>query len=349
MNSPAQSMHGMTLPGGWTLVRQASKAITATGGHFSASYIVQHEDGREAFLKAIDFVKAFNAPDITKALEALAREFNFERDLAMRCRDRGMTRVVRAIEHGTVEVPGGHALPRVSYLIFELADGDIRKYVETDGNVDVAWAFRMLHGVALGLRQLHSEGIVHQDLKPSNVMTFGADISKIGDLGRAGVVGGGSPFDSLRIAGDMGYAPPELLYGHMIDDWSRRRAGDLFHLGSLLCFQFTGMNATAAIFSELAPEHYPHSWGGSYEGVLIYLRDALNRCAARLPCFADDKMRSDLVQMFRELCDPDPALRGHPKARAMRYGDRYAVDRYVSRFDALSKRAHYKSIKITSS
>lgn len=349
MNNPAQSMSGMALPRGWTVGGPTTRAITATGGSFSASYLVRHETGREAFLKAIDFVQAFRSPDVTTALEELTSQFNFERDVVVRCADKRMTRVVRAIDHGTVDVPGGHALSRVSYLIFELADGDIRKYVEDEGQVNVGWALNTLHGVALGLQQLHAEGIAHQDLKPSNVMTFGPDVSKVGDLGRAGVRGGGSPYDGLQIAGDQSYAPPELLYGHLIDDWSRRRACDLFHLGSLLCFQFTGLNATAAVFSELAPEHRPVAWGGTYDGVLIYLRDALSRATAKFPCFADEKLRSDLVESFRELCEPDPELRGHPMARAARHGDAYALNRYVSRFNALAARARYKSIKITSS
>src|ERR687892_267014 len=59
--------------------------------------------------------------------------------------------------------------------------------------------------------------------KPSNVLLFDGDESKLGDLGRAAAQGYEPPHEDSYIAGDQTYAPPELLYHHMDPEWSRRR------------------------------------------------------------------------------------------------------------------------------
>jgi eukaryotic-like serine/threonine-protein kinase len=68
-----------------------------TGGCFSEAYIVEQAPGRQAFLKALDYSRAMNAPDPAIALQALTESYNFERDLLMTCSDRRLDRVVTAI------------------------------------------------------------------------------------------------------------------------------------------------------------------------------------------------------------------------------------------------------------
>jgi serine/threonine protein kinase len=340
-------MTGLTLPNGWKVVGPVGKAINATGGHFSSNYEVEHEDGRRAFLKAIDYSEALQSRDPARRLQELTTAFNFERDLVRNCADKRLSRVITALDDGHVDVPGPFPYPQVGYLIFELADGDIRKFREVSGTIDVAWALRTLHHVAVGLRQLHVNEIAHQDLKPSNVMTFGADLSKIGDLGRASVRSGGSPYDDFFCAGDIGYAPPEAFYGLTLPDWdSRRRATDLYHLGSLLLFQFTGVNATGALFSELDDAYLPAQWGGKFDDVVIQLRAANDRVAEAFPDLQDSELRASAQARFRELCEPDPRHRGHPKHR-IKHDNPYSLERYVSYFNAMAARAERRLVKIT--
>lgn len=348
--TPAYALTGITLDGEWRVDQLLTKPAFATGGTFSASYTVeQATSGRRAFLKAIDYVEALQSQDPPRTLQTLTENFNFERDIVQACSQGRLSRIVRAIDSGSVEV-SGFPIPRVSYLIFELADGDIRRYRARDEDVDLAWALRSMHGVALGVSQLHSQGIAHQDLKPSNVMTFGDDISKIGDFGRAFRVAGWSPFDDLHIAGDLRYAPPELFYGYLLPSWDRRRACDAYHVGSLLLFQLTDISATHALFAHLDPEVAPTTAGGgftgSYDQALPYLRDALWRVSEQIPELDDPELRNELLLRFRELCDPDPARRGHPKAK-IGSGNPWAMERYVSRFDALARRAATLRTRIT--
>src|SRR4029078_6903029 len=99
------------------------------------------------------------------------------------------------------------------YLIVELADGDIRSHLDTQAVLDAVFVMKMLHHVAIGLKQLHTANIAHQDLKPSNVLVFRKQMEgKICDLGRAWDKNGAGPYDHDPIAGDWHYAPPEFLY-----------------------------------------------------------------------------------------------------------------------------------------
>src|SRR6185437_6181885 len=252
MPTPAELLAGLSLDGGWKVTERITAGPDATGGVFSVSYIVESAHSGRAFLKALDFSKAFSSPDPARALQAMTEAYNFERDILQKCADRRMDRVVRAIGDGNVRTTATSGGGVVQYLIFELADRDVRLQLSLSSKVDLAWKLRSLHHIATGLMQLHSAGIAHQDLKPSNVLVFEGKTSKVSDLGRAAYQGRTGPCDDLSFAGDPSYAPPELIYGHVDSDWRKRRLGcDLYLLGSMVAFFFTGAGSTGLLMCEL--------------------------------------------------------------------------------------------------
>jgi serine/threonine protein kinase len=251
----------MTLDGGWKVTGLAPRQKNATGGFFSVGYVVTHPDGREAFLKAMDYSSAVQSPQhMALMLHALTESYLFEKNLCLRCRDQNLNRVVHAIDSGTIRLNPSDPLSTVEYLIFRKADGDIRALLDAQTDFDLAFALRALHHVAVGLHQLHGVDVAHQDLKPSNVLVFGSDGSKVGDLGRAWAKGMPAPHDEVKpCAGDRNYAPPELLYKQVSPDERVRRFGcDMYHLGSLATFIFTRVHMNALLFHHLAPAHRPH-------------------------------------------------------------------------------------------
>ncbi|MFZ0322494.1 MAG: protein kinase [Candidatus Sulfotelmatobacter sp.] len=249
----------MTLSSGWVVTEEIPRLPGATGGQFSCGYKVQR-DGKTAFLKALDYSKAsgiaMNAgTDTLTALQGLINAYQFERNLLRDCKQKRMDRIVVALEDGSVKVDDG-IFGEVNYLIFEPADGDIRKHLSLFQNLDVIWTLKCLHHVATGLYQLHSAKVAHQDLKPSNVLVFDANVSKVADLGCASIQDTTSPRDDYDCAGDRTYAPPELLYRSIDPDWRRRRqAADIYHLGSMVTFLFCGTGMTAMILANMAPDH----------------------------------------------------------------------------------------------
>ena len=203
-SSPAARLEGKTLDSGWHVVKRLEDYPGRTGGCFSCSYIVQ-KGGHEAFLKALDYSQATEISrqlglDLPSALQMLIQAYNFERGLLKQCAERRMDRVITALEDGSVRVDDD-TFGIVNYLIFEPADGDVRRHLSTAQSIEVAWKLRSLHHVATGLNQLHSAGVAHQDLKPSNVLVFDDSASKVADLGCASVKGIECPRDGFGFAG----------------------------------------------------------------------------------------------------------------------------------------------------
>jgi eukaryotic-like serine/threonine-protein kinase len=332
-------LEGRTLDGGWRVVKHVVPSSNATGGNFSEGYIAESPDGRRAFVKALDYSRALRAPDPARALQALTEAFNYERSLLERCRTRRLDRVVTAIADGTERVQGAADSGVVQYLLFELADGDVRSQADASKRFDLAFALRALHHVATGMEQLHGEGIAHQDIKPSNVLVFPGNTSKLADLGRACARGENPAHEVFPVAGDPAYAPPELLYRQVDIDWDRRRLGcDAYLLGSMVVFFFLGQGLTALIELELDPSLRRIRWTGTYADVLPHVRHAFGRVIDNLKATLDPTIRDEVVISVRELCDPDPALRGHPKDRRQPVLQ-YSLRRYVARFDLLARRA----------
>ena len=327
------SLVGLQLENGWKVVDYMPPRNT-TGGNFSIAFKASHETGKEGFVKVVDFRRAMASADPSKALEPLIAEFEFERFLLEECRRvRG---VVTAIDSGKVEVDG---YP-VQYLIFDLADGDLRQTRLGPNKAEPVSLLTLARDVTNALRGLHLRKISHQDIKPSNVLIFDSSNARISDLGRACHMNHSGPFDHLDFPGQLNYAPPEFQYRWFASDWAtRRKSADLFMLGSMLAFVFSGSTMNSLLYSELPVDATPSHWSATYEEVQPYLINAQQRSIERikheLNTYMSGEASLDVIQILNLLCNPDPVLRGHPTAH--RQGDPYDLQRFVSALD-LAKR-----------
>jgi serine/threonine protein kinase len=342
---PAVHLAGRMLEDGWRVTRRYEPPPGSTGGAFSVGYLAERDDpnlesGLEfGFVKALDYSSWPRVhPNQLEAISIMTEAFRFERDVVAECRGRHMSNVVRGKGHGELEIGAG-ILPKVDYLVLELADGDVRSRLDASAQLDAAWALRVLHNIANGLWQLHRASISHQDLKPSNVLMF-SDVTKLGDLGRSFWQGRTSPHADLATPGDPSYAPPECQYSYIVSDQGiRSRAADAYHLGSMIVYMFAKVSMTSSWTIHLDPDLMPLTWGGTYDDVLPHLREALNDAIEDVVARFPSPVREDLISMVRELCDPDPTLRGSAHA-ARRTGNRCSMEQYVSRLDLLSSRVN---------
>ncbi len=340
-NRAAARLEGKTLPGGWVVVGKIAQPLGATGGCFSFGYLVETSDGRKGFLKALDYSAAFSSqdPPISVALQQLTESINFEKYVLARCRDRGLDRIVISIADGTF-TDGRAGIDTVEYLIFELADGDARNHMAIVSKVDLVWRFKTLHHIATGLEQLHRNDIVHQDLKPSNVLVFNHDHSKLADFGRAACAGQNPPHACLVFPGDWTYAPPDVLYEFCLPDLQIRQLSfDAYLLGSMVVFFFTGAGTTALLLHEMDPAYadWQH-FNGNVDDAKLHLRDAFGKALAKIQIDIPETCRADVIPIIQQLCDPDPSLRGHPGEKRGSLSQ-FSLERYVTRFDLLLKRA----------
>ena len=339
-NSPARQLSGRELRGGWIVGELLERPAYSTGSCFSQGYVVKAADGRRGYLKVLDYSAALVQADPATVLNAMTEAFLFERQICDVCVKKAMSRIVRAIDSGTLFLDPQSPTSVVQYLVFELAEGDVRKHLDTITAFDEAGALRALHHACTGLFQLHTSGIAHQDLKPSNMLKFQDSEWKVGDLGRASSLQHKAPHDPLPVAGDPVYAPPESLYHRQVDpDWSKRRFScDAYLMGRMILFMFTHTSMTAQLMDHLDPSQHWSVWTGTYDEVLPYLRDSFGKSIKSNEPFLPPRFRPDLVEMVRQLCDPDPQLRGSPELRG-RIGNQYSLERFISRLDLLASKA----------
>lgn len=337
-NIPAHCLEGRELTDGWTVIAKVTREPTSTGGKFSVGYKVRNREGKLGFMKAIDFSAAAQTPDPPRTLQNMTKAYNFERDLLDKCKNRKLRKVMTPILDGSTNVDGFGIYSQVHYLIFELAQGDIRDVLNKFDDLDLAWSLRSLHNTAVGLQELHGIKIAHQDLKPSNMLVLETNDQRIGDLGRASDQEIPSYNDGIPVPGDLSYAPPDLYYQDTgITGFEKRFLADAYLLGSLFFFHFSGVSAAPALRSKLQGTvlggtnfkvdlpHLQHAFEES-------LVDLKTKVASVAPNFS-----SDIMEMVKQLCEPDPNKRGDPKWKNS-IVPKYDLQRYISKLDLLCRK-----------
>lgn len=339
MSTPAELLKDHVI-NGWHVDEPLQTFQGQTGGFFSHGYIVS-KDGKKAFLKAMDLHTAIKKG--LKEVEKTTRQYNFERELHTLCRDSRLSNIVRLLDDGEYQIgtlPTGvdPAFNNVYYLIFEWADGgDIRREMAFGGPMSDSLKSFVLHQVAVALSQLHKVDIAHQDLKPSNVLSF-KEVKKykLSDLGRSNSKNHTAPTDEFPFPGDLNYAPPEYFYQHIPSDHQDRRFGsDAYLLGSMISFLFIGYGAIGFTLWHLPPQYRHDVWAGSYSDVLPFLIDAHTKATISLKAQLPAVCAEEFGDIYFQLCHPDPHLRGHPTTRSL-HGRLLGLDRYISKFDSIA-------------
>lgn len=342
--TPADDLEGVVLESGWRIGKRVLKKIGGSGGNFGICYLAERE-GVPAFVKAVDFRHAFSQANFVRAIAELANHSIWEKQVLEYCREHGLTQIVKLIHHEEILLPqaNGDQTQRVSCLVMEMGSGDLRGQLGGDTPRADSWKLYVARDVALALDQLHRRGIVHLDVKPSNVIAV-SDPSgkrpsmKLGDLGRVVRKGTPGPFDAMLWPGDINYRPPEKWYGYQPPQWNdNREAADAFMLGGLLVFLFTGVSLITVMQHEIPDAYKPGPYRGEFDSSLL---DVLNLAHAQ--CMATyvkpslpPSVAEELMSIISQLTDPDPTKRGDPKARQQKI---VGIDRFHQKLLRMAQR-----------
>jgi len=131
------------------------------------------------------------------------------------------------------------------------------------------------------------------------------------------------------------------LFGQVsLNERVRRFGCDMYHLGSLATFIFSRAQMNALLYSHLAPIHNHNMWGGTYAEVLPYVKAAFAEALAEFKSRLPDRLKasrvgSDLILLVTQLCEPDPANRGHPSNQHPS-ANQYSLERFISTLDRLA-------------
>lgn len=124
----------------------------------------------------------------------------------------------------------------VAYIAMEFLQGRELRDILNDGQVmSVEQVLDVVIQVALGLDYAHEHGIVHRDVKPSNIMVIRDGHVKITDFGIARMESAAVRTQTGMVLGSPKYMSPEQVMGKSIDQRS-----DIFSLGVMLYEMLTG-------------------------------------------------------------------------------------------------------------
>jgi serine/threonine-protein kinase len=123
------------------------------------------------------------------------------------------------------------------YFVMELIEGrPLDKIVRAEGRLDAARAIGYARQAADGLAAAHRVGIVHRDVKPSNLIVDARGVVKIVDFGIARVATGGTALTgAAALMGTPGYMAPEQAQGKPVDG-----RADIYALGLTLFEMLSG-------------------------------------------------------------------------------------------------------------
>lgn len=147
------------------------------------------------------------------------------------------------------------------FIVYEFVDGgDLRRWVRRRSKrLEIHDAVRIVSKIARGVHAAHMAGLVHCDLKPSNIVLSASGEPKVADFGIAirskgqskvkeGVSGQTSP------RGNLAFMSPEQC---RMEPGALTIPSDIYALGGILCWMLTGILPNGSTPEEIWQTHDP--------------------------------------------------------------------------------------------
>jgi eukaryotic-like serine/threonine-protein kinase len=141
----------------------------------------------------------------------------------------------------------------VAYIAMEFLEGrELRDVLNERSTMPIPEVLDIVAQVASGLHYAHEHGIVHRDVKPSNIMIQKDGHVKITDFGIARMASAAVRTQTGMVLGSPKYMSPEQVMGKLTDQRS-----DIFSLGIMLYEMlagrppFSGENVNAIMYQTL--------------------------------------------------------------------------------------------------
>lgn len=125
---------------------------------------------------------------------------------------------------------------RLQYIVMEYVDGiTLKEYIEQQGVINWKEAVHFMGQILAALQHAHDKGIVHQDIKPQNILLLQDGTIKVTDFGIARFSRADSNITSENAIGSVHYISPEQARGEMTDE-----KADIYSVGVVLYEMITG-------------------------------------------------------------------------------------------------------------
>jgi hypothetical protein len=193
----------------------------------------------------------------------------------------------------------------VPYLVMQYVPGrSLQARVDDDGPLGVEEILRIGMQAAAGLAAAHRQGLVHRDVKPSNILLENqVERAVLTDFGLARAIDDASLTQTGILAGTPHYMSPEQATGGPIDHRS-----DLFSLGAVLYFMATGhppfrATGSLAVLHRICNEKHRPVWQLNKDipdELCDVIDELLEKKPGRRPATAED-VQQRLSQLLSRL------------------------------------------------
>ena len=172
-------------------------------------------------------------------------------------------------------------------IVMEYIEGEtLRQVLTRRGRLPIDEALPILAGVAAGLDAINERGIVHRDVKPSNILLGSGGAVKLADLGIASAPDRTRITSSGAVLGSLSYMAPEQL-----SDAPTTRAIDVYALAAVTFEVLSGVKARregnvvalAHAISTQDPPSLQSAWPEAPRGLDATLQRAMGRDPRRRP------------------------------------------------------------------
>jgi len=170
--------------------------------------------------------------------------------------------------------------PRRLYMVLELATGgELFDRIVARGSYSEADAAEVLRQLCDALSHMHSLGVVHSDLKPSNLvlMTPAADAPlKVADFGLASVVLGASTHAANNLVGTPEFIAPEVFrepqneHRPPVDMWA---VGAITYVLLIGRSPFGDMSDLASLMRNITDGHYDRCASDEWSAISSHAKD----------------------------------------------------------------------------
>jgi hypothetical protein len=270
-----------------------------------------------------------------------ARDTTLERDVALKvvlpavatdpdrvARFNREARVLASLNHPNIaQIHGLESSGSVPAIVMELAEGPTLADRLVRGALPLTEAVNVARQIAEALAAAHEQGVIHRDLKPTNVKVRPDGIVKVLDFGLAtwrpnpahaepAPDRTGGPTASMEtmpgvVLGTAAYMAPEQARGLPVD-----RRADLWAFGCVLCEMLAGRRAfQGRTLTDLLVniiEHDP-DWHALPATVPTRLRRLLRHCLQKDPAQRLDSATAARLEIV-DAMTPEPAATAPPAA-----------------------------------
>ena len=202
------------------------------------------------------------------------------------------------------------------FIVMELIDGgDLAEVIRERGTLEPAAAARIAQQIYEALDAAHARGIIHRDIKPTNVLMTSGGRVKVADFGIARAFSEAQLTMPGTTLGSVHYFSPEQARGEMVTS-----ASDVYSAGLVLFEMLTGRRAWtgdspgAVAVARLAGD--PPAPSSIQSGIPQILDIAVRRALARVP--ADRPTAGDMAALMgRYIADPQGAVAPPPRGAVL--------------------------------